>query len=197
MVRKSISKYETKVTWGQGGLHSSGGLAHEGLKSLKCQNFVYLCVFICNKTFYHLFENPKPYKRSSPVNDFLQEYLPPATKLRQGNVFTPVCHSVHRRLSVSGPRGYLPGGCLPRGDLVDTPWADTPQADTPRQTSPPGQTPHLAETPSPAQCMLGYGQQSSYWNAFLLNSNSTVSVFLFPGLTTESCPDTSWIKSAW
>ena len=23
-------------------------------------------------------------------------FLPPATKLRQGNVFTPVCHSVHR-----------------------------------------------------------------------------------------------------
>ena len=26
--------------------------------------------------------------------------LPPATKLRQGNVFTPVCHSVHRGVSV-------------------------------------------------------------------------------------------------
>ena len=35
--------------------------------------------------------------------------LPPATKLRQGNVFTPVCDSVHRgRVSVQG--GLFPGG---------------------------------------------------------------------------------------
>ena len=33
-------------------------------------------------------------------------FLPPATKLREGNVFTPVCHSVHiisRGLSVREP----------------------------------------------------------------------------------------------
>ena len=30
-------------------------------------------------------------------------YLPPATKLRQGNVFTPVCDSVHRGGGVSVP----------------------------------------------------------------------------------------------
>ena len=28
--------------------------------------------------------------------------LPPATSLRQGNVYTPVCDSVHRRISVWG-----------------------------------------------------------------------------------------------
>ena len=40
--------------------------------------------------------------------------LPPATKLRQGNVFTPVCHSVHR------------------GGLPHTyPWADKPPGQTP------------------------------------------------------------------
>ena len=40
--------------------------------------------------------------------------LPPATKLRQGNVFTPVCHSVHR-VGVSATH----------------PWADTPQGRCP------------------------------------------------------------------
>ena len=39
--------------------------------------------------------------------------LPPATKLRQGNVFTPVCHSVH-------------GGSATPGQTP--PWADTPCA---------------------------------------------------------------------
>ena len=55
--------------------------------------------------------------------------LPPATKLWQGNVFTPVCHSVHggclcpsmhhrshdRGVSVKG--GLCPGGSLSRGSL--------------------------------------------------------------------------------
>ena len=40
-------------------------------------------------------------------------YLPPATKLRQGNVFTPVCHSVHR-----GGLPYPPG--------QTPPWTGTP-----------------------------------------------------------------------
>ena len=39
--------------------------------------------------------------------------LPPATKLRQGNVFTAVCHSVH-------------------GGVCHTPWADTPPGRHPR-----------------------------------------------------------------
>ena len=46
--------------------------------------------------------------------------LPPATKLREGNVFTPVCHSVHRGIcvwgSVSG--GSLSGGSLSKGVSV-------------------------------------------------------------------------------
>ena len=29
--------------------------------------------------------------------------LPSATKLHQGNIFTPVCHSVHRRVSATPP----------------------------------------------------------------------------------------------
>ena len=80
----------------------------------------------------------------------------------QGNVFTPVCHSVH--MGVSATPAW-----------PDTPWADTPLSrHLPRQTPPlPGQTP-------PAQCMLGYkpcavhagmrstsGRYACYWNAFL------------------------------
>ena len=43
-------------------------------------------------------------------------FLPSATKLRQGNVFTPVCHSVHRGVSASVHAG------------IHTPKADTPRA---------------------------------------------------------------------
>ena len=67
------------------------------------------------------------------VNGYNFAFLPPATKLRQGNIFTPVCQSFCSRGSATPPE--------------QTPlWANTPQADTP------GQTPLL-------QCMLGYGQQ--------------------------------------
>ena len=63
-------------------------------------------------------------------------YLPPAKKLRQGNVFTPVCHSVHR------------------GGLPHT-----------HHHHPPGQTPsfgrHLPDRHPPVQCMLGYGQPTA------------------------------------
>ena len=42
-------------------------------------------------------------------------FLPPATKLRQGNVFTPVCDSVHRVFSVQG--GFCQGVLCPGGSL--------------------------------------------------------------------------------
>ena len=69
-------------------------------------------------------------------------------KLRQGNVFTPVCHSVH---------GW--------GGSATPPAGRHPRADNPR---PLGRHP-------PAQCMLEYGQQTggthptgmhSYYNLF-------------------------------
>ena len=62
------------------------------------------------------------------------------TKLREGNVFTPVCQSF-----------CSPGGCLP---LVRRGGSATPGADTPWQT-PPAQC-MLGYTPLTAQCMLGY-----------------------------------------
>ena len=66
--------------------------------------------------------------------------LPSATKLRQGNVFTPVCHSVH-------------GGCLPQCMLGYThPWADIPPGQTPYT---PWQTPPWANKPLGRHPLLG------------------------------------------
>ena len=96
------------------------------------------------------------------ITQFMDGFLPPATKLGQGYIFTGVCDSVHKE------------GCLPQCMLGchHTPWADTPQsrhhppgADPPRVHRPPEQTPsrsrhHLEQTPPradtpPAQSMLG------------------------------------------
>ena len=70
----------------------------------------------------------------------------------QGNIFTPVCHSVHR------------GVCLSVCWDTTTP----PRADTPRRsrTPPPG-----ADTPPPeadSSKRSTSGRYASYWNAFLL-----------------------------
>ena len=76
------------------------------------------------------------FRRAELAYDLL---LPPATKLQQGNVFTPVCDSVHW----SGGRG----GCsLSRGVSV---WG-RPQGDPPYRDT------------------VTCGWFASYWNAFLL-----------------------------
>ena len=62
------------------------------------------------------------------------------TKLLKGNVFTPVCHSVH-------------GGGSAFGSGVDTPWTPSPLADTP-----------WADTPPDGRYS---GRYAFYWNAFL------------------------------
>ena len=83
-----------------------------------------------------------PYKRFAMV-----DFYHPQTKLREGNVFTPVCDSVHG----GGGRGV--GGGLPlvwggtdsthnTDPLGPPPWADTPCADNLRaDTPPPGRHP--------------------------------------------------------
>ena len=99
----------------------------------------------------------------------LLPFLPLAKKLRQGNVFTPVCHSVHRGEGVSAT--FL--GRHYRGRH-------------PLDRHPPGQTPpcpvHAGIHTPLAQCMLRYtplctmhagipstsGRYASYWNAYLL-----------------------------
>ena len=45
----------------------------------------------------------------------LHTLLPPATKLWQGNVFTPVCHSVHRGGVCEPPCAVQAGGTHPTG----------------------------------------------------------------------------------
>ena len=89
------------------------------------------------------------------------EFLPSATMLRQGNVFTPVCHSVHGGVCLSASWDTDPSGRHP------TPWADTPLGRPPKQTPPGRHT--LGRPPSPPAAD-GYcsGLYASYWNAFLL-----------------------------
>ena len=54
----------------------------------------------------------------------------PQTKLRKGNILTPVCQSF-----------CSDGGCLPQCMLGYTPWADTPPGQTPPGRHPPGRYP--------------------------------------------------------
>ena len=104
--------------------------------------------------------------------------LPPETKLRQGNVFTLVCHSVH------GGRGPLSGRPppteTPRTETpqTETPWTETPRTETPLNRDPPRTETPWTETPqtetpwteTPGQrppCTVTSGRYASYWNAFL------------------------------
>ena len=103
-------------------------------------------------------------------------FLPPATKLGQGYVFTGVCDSVHRGVSASVHAGIPP-------TRPNTPWsrhpprADTPGADPPGSRHPPEQTPPQSrhppgvDTPWCKACWEIWstcGRYASYWNANLL-----------------------------
>ena len=84
----------------------------------------------------------------------------------QGNIFTPVCHSVHR-------------GGLPQCMLGYTPPEQTPpQTRPPGSRHPPGSRPPWADTPPPrsrhpspreadSSIRSTSGRYASYWNAFL------------------------------
>ena len=57
-----------------------------------------------------------PRAAPTPKGGVTNQLLPPATKLREGNVFTPVCDSVHgRERSVQG--GLYQGDPLPYGNV--------------------------------------------------------------------------------
>ena len=82
-------------------------------------------------------------------------------KLRKGNVFTPVCDSVHR------DEVYIPPDTLPgRHPLGRHPPRQAPsQADIPPQTdTPQADTPLGRPPPADSRCSRRY---ASYWNAFL------------------------------
>ena len=80
--------------------------------------------------------------------------------LRQGNVFTPMCDSVH-------------GGVwqTPPGE-ISIPPGQTPNPTG--QTPPPGQTPPWADIPLGTPAPRGghcSGRYASYWNAFLFRTH--------------------------
>ena len=93
----------------------------------------------------------------------------------QGNVFTAVCHSVHRVEGVS-LTVILPGQNPPpwtdRDPLDrDTTWTETPLNRDPTAKRPPW-TKNTPRTETPPQqrpcCTVKTGRYTSYWNAFLL-----------------------------
>ena len=92
--------------------------------------------------------------------------------LGQGNIFAPVCHSVHGgstwagtppgRYSPLPPAGTPPGRCTPRAGTP--PWAGTPPAPwagtSPQAGNPPAMHAGIWSTS---------GRYASYWNAFLFH----------------------------
>ena len=105
----------------------------------------------------------------------------PHTKLREGNVFTPVFHSVHRRSLCQGglcPRGSLSGGlCLG----VSVQWSLYPGGLCPWEgLCPGGSLSRRGSLSGRHSCVVKSGWYASYWNAFLYF------VYLFLYLTTVS-----------
>ena len=102
----------------------------------------------------------------------------PQRSCGQGNIFTPVCHSVHggggSSASVQAGIPPPPGADTPLGP--GTPWEQTPPWV---DTSPPGpgtpqeQTPLGADTPREADSGIRSmsGRYASCWNAFLFYFN--------------------------
>ena len=99
--------------------------------------------------------------------------LPPATKLRQGNVFTRVCGvSVRETLMDRDPPPKHQTKTHPG---QGPPWTENPPVwtETPRMDrDPPGQRP-------PGRNRPPYGNEcASYWNAFLLNFSIHAKVWM-------------------
>ena len=122
------------------------------------------------------------------------KYLPPKTKLGQGNAFTGICDSVNRgsasvHAGIPPPRNrhppweHTPPGADPPG--ADPPWEQTPPRSrhlpeqTPplsrhppgsRHSPPPSRHPPRADTPWHGACWevrSTRGRYASYWNAIL------------------------------
>ena len=104
--------------------------------------------------------------------------------LGQGKIFAPVCHSVHRwgrpgqvspwAGTPPPPWQVPPGRYTPMGRYI--PWAGTPPwaGTLPGQVHPPwAGTPPLGRySPCIAGIRSTSGRYASYWNAFLLVTNS-------------------------
>ena len=98
----------------------------------------------------------------------------PQRSCGQGNIFTPVCHSVH-----GGGGGFCLNACWDTTppDQADPPRSDITTTTTPspppgtRQTPPDQTPPGTWQTPPPetdSSIRSTSGRYASYWNAFLL-----------------------------
>ena len=95
----------------------------------------------------------------------------PQRSCGQGNIFTPVCHSVYRgRGSVSVHAGIPPWEQTPPEQKCTPPPAPPPPgADTPSEQTPPGSRhPHTPPPEADSSIRSTSGRYASYWNAFLL-----------------------------
>ena len=103
-------------------------------------------------------------------------FLPAATKLGQGNVFTGVCDSVHKGVGVClsacwdttpPPQEQTPRSRHP------PPKKQTPPKTPPKKQNPPGAEPPPKKQTPPQEAGSGIrsmsGRYASYWNAFLLS----------------------------
>ena len=108
-------------------------------------------LFLCIQIF---FFNTNALKERSHITKFSPLFLPPATKLWQGNIFTPVCHSVHRG------GAYVAGGVHGRGH----PWQGACVAGGVHGRG------HVWHAPPTRYYKIRSmsRQYASYWNAFLL-----------------------------
>ena len=97
----------------------------------------------------------------------------PQRSCGQGNIFKPVCHSVHRGGLPQCMLGYQhpPDQTHTPPNRQQTPQgSDNPPADTPRDQTPP---PRADTLPPPKEAdstiRSTSGRYASYWNAFLFN----------------------------
>ena len=106
--------------------------------------------------------------RSETVTDMRQQYLPAATKLGQGNIFTSVCQEFCPRgegvcLSAcwdTPPRADTPGSRHPPG--ADTLPEQTPREQTPpRSRTPPTGSRHPRSRHPPGKQTAAYGQRAA------------------------------------
>ena len=105
--------------------------------------------------------------------------------LGQGNVFTPVCHSVHREEGgLPNPNPHWQTWGLGRPPWMQTPqgWADPlPRLGNPPRCRSPwvGQTPPRGWANPPPPIPLTSGRYISYWNAYLWNYLFWMNAFKF------------------
>ena len=115
----------------------------------------------------------------------------PQRSCGQGNIFAPVCHSVHGGVSASPhPRSRHPPEQTPPG--TDTPQNRYPpqKQTSPEQTPPRADTPRADTTPQEADSGIRSmsGRYASYWNAFLSFYLDLNPLILYISLMTRMIP---------